>query len=151
MSLRGSGVHEYSVAEGIVLAIKKLKEANDLGEISEAVISVGNLAQIDREVLHELLKILSDEYGLGTVKFLINEEESKFECNHCGFSWGWSQVKNEIMRELCGDVSDCDNPVHFIPDLVNVFMSCPNCKSQDFKIVSGYDVKLLNIRVLKSD
>lgn len=144
-------MHEYSMAEGIVLAIKKLKDINKLASVSEAIISVGNLAQIDKGVLFDLLKILSDEYGLGGINYLIKEEESSFECNQCGFTWSWSQVKDKIIKELCGDVKDCDNPVHFIPDLINVFMNCPNCGSQDFKILSGYDVKLLSVKGVKDD
>ncbi|MEM1679735.1 MAG: hydrogenase/urease maturation nickel metallochaperone HypA [Sulfolobales archaeon] len=144
-------MHEYSIAEGIILAIKKIRDYNNLSIVSEADILVGDLAQIDKEVLLELLNILSEEYGLGRITFSIKEEESKFECNQCGFSWSWSQIRDSIMGELCGGVEDCDNPVHFIPDLINVFMVCPRCKSQDFKIVSGYDVRLLSVKGVKSD
>ncbi len=144
-------MHEYSIAEGIVLTIKKLREVNNLNVVSEAVLSIGSLAQIDKDVLLELLKILSTEYGLGHVNFLVEDEESMFKCNYCGFSWSWSQVKDRIMRELCEDVKDCDNPVHFIPDLINVFMGCPKCGSQDFKILSGYDVKLISVKGVRND
>lgn len=151
MNFKGMAVHEYSIAEGIVSAIKKLKDANNLISISEAVIQIGSLAQIDRNVLLDLLSILSEEYGLGKVNYIIKYEESSFECNQCGFTWSWSHVKESIMGELCGELKDCDNPVHFIPDLINVFMKCLRCGSQDFKIVSGYDVRLISVKGVRND
>ncbi|MEL9997452.1 MAG: hydrogenase/urease maturation nickel metallochaperone HypA [Sulfolobales archaeon] len=142
-------MHEYSVAEGIVLSIKSLMREEGLSEVSEVTVSVGDLAQIDKEVLLELLKILSSEYGLGNVKYVIVSEETTFKCNYCGFSWSWSSVKDSILKDLCGDIVECDNPVHFIPDLINVFMKCPNCGSQDYSILTGYDVRLVSIKGVK--
>ena len=142
-------MHEYSVAEGIVLSVKSLMREEGLSEISEVTVSVGDLAQIDKEVLLELLKILSSEYGLGNVKYVIVGEETTFKCNYCGFSWNWSSVKDSILKDLCGDIVECDNPVHFIPDLINVFMKCPNCGSQDYSILTGYDVRLVSIKGVK--
>jgi len=142
-------VHEYSIAEGVVLSVKSLMREEGLSEVSEVTLSVGDLAQIDKEVLLELLKILSSEYGLGNVKYVIVSEETTFKCNYCGFSWGWSSVKDSILKDLCGDFIECDNPVHFIPDLINVFMKCPKCGSQDYNILTGYDVRLVSIKGVK--
>jgi len=139
-------MHEYSIAEGIILTIKSIMKEERLDEVSEVIISVGDLAQIDREVLLDLLKILSSEYGLGDVKYVINSEETTFKCNYCGYSWSWSSTRDVILKDLCGDVIECDNPIHFIPDLINVFMKCPRCGSQDYSILTGYDVRLVGIK-----
>jgi len=139
-------MHEYSIAEGIILTIKSIMKEERLDEVSEVIISVGDLAQIDREVLLDLLKILSSEYGLGDVKYVINSEETTFKCNYCGYSWSWSSIRDVILKDLCGDVIECDNPIHFIPDLINVFMKCPRCGSQDYSILTGYDVRLVGIK-----
>ena len=133
-------MHEYSLAEGVILAVKSVALKEGLRSVTEVTLSVGDLAQIDREVFLEALKILSSEYGLGDINFVIEGEESSFKCNSCGFEWRWSQVKDSILRELCGDAIECDNPIHFIPDLINAFMKCPKCGSPDFEITSGYDV-----------
>ncbi len=139
-------MHEYSIAEGLVLTIKALKDKEGLTKVVEALIYVGSLAQVDREVLLETLRILGPEYGLEGVNYVIKEEESIFQCNYCGYVWPWSEVRMNVIKELCGDIEDCDNPIHLIPDLVNVFVKCPKCSSQDFKILTGYDVKLISIK-----
>lgn len=139
-------MHEYSLAEGLLLAIKSIMNEERLKEVTEVVISVGSLAQVDREILLELLNMLGPTYGLSNTKYTVTEEESSFQCSRCGFFWSWSSIKDSIIRDLCGTDVDCDNPIHLIPDLVNVFVKCPNCGSPDFRITSGYDVRLVSIR-----
>jgi len=139
-------MHEYSLAEGIIHTVRSVALKEGLRDVTEVTISVGDLAQIDREILLDALRILGNEYGLGSTNFVITSEESTFKCNSCGFEWRWSQVRDLILKELCGDITECDNPVHFIPDLINAFMRCPKCNSPDFEITSGYDVRVVSIR-----
>ena len=78
--------------------------------------------------------------------FVFEVEEARFKCLSCGYSWGFSEVKRKINEIFCGSPDkECDNPIHYVPDLVNSFIRSPKCGSPDFEVVAGRGVYIAKL------
>jgi len=138
-------LHELSLAHGIIETILGIAKQNMLRTVDLIEISVGEMSQIDTELLSFWLKELSKETPIKSAEFKITIEKSRYKCRSCGYEWSWEDVKKSVLQELCGENEECDNPIHFIPELANVFMKCPKCKSLDFEIIGGTGIKIVRI------
>ena len=138
-------MHEFSLAHGVIQTLINLVKQNMLKTIDLIEISVGEMSQIDVELLSFWLRELSKETPIKSAEFKITVERSRYRCRSCGYEWSWEDVKNSVLKELCEEEEECDNPIHFIPELANVFMKCPKCQSPDFEIIGGTGVKILRV------
>ena len=137
-------LHELSIAEAILEFVQNY-EVEKGKKLKRVVVGLGQLTQLDIDLLKDNLKALSEAYGLTHVNFLIKVEKTLFECNVCGFKWSWDEIGTRILKDLCGEERECDNPIHYIPALANVFIKCPECGSLDFTIESGKGVKVIEV------
>ena len=143
-------MHEWAIAEGIVSTVVSFSLKEGAKKVTKVVISVGELSQLNLEILRDAIKELSEGTIMEGAEIVFQVEEAMFKCSSCGFSWSFSSVKKNLLRMFCGeDVEECDNPVHYVPDLVNVFLRCPKCGSPDFEISSGRGVKIVSVEVVK--
>ena len=143
-------MHEWAIAEGIVSTIVSLSLKEGAKKVTKVVISIGELSQLNLEILRDAIKELSEGTIMEDAEIVFQVEEAIFKCLNCGFSWSFGSVKKNLLRMFCGeDVEECDNPVHYVPDLVNVFLRCPKCGSPDFEISSGRGVKIVSVEVVK--
>lgn len=133
-------MHEWSVAESILYTVLEYSRSRGLNRIDRVDIIIGELSQIDLNILRFALKELSRNLGLKENIFNYTVEKTSFRCNICGYEWSFNEFKDELISKF-GE----DNPVHFIPDLVYSFTSCPRCGSKDFKIISGKGVRISRI------
>ncbi|OYT46558.1 MAG: hypothetical protein B6U85_07380 [Desulfurococcales archaeon ex4484_42] len=140
----GDLMHELSLADALLKALSNYAVRNNV-RIRRVILGIGQLAQVDKDLLKDNIVTLAGVYGLDDVKFEFKEEETIFKCNACGHVWRWGEIRDEVLRGLCGDVVECDNPIHYIPALANVFIRCPKCNSLDFEVIKGQGLEVLSI------
>ncbi|MCX8168753.1 MAG: hydrogenase nickel incorporation protein HypA [Candidatus Methanomethylicia archaeon] len=121
-------MHEWALAEAVINTTIKFVEENNLKELKEVIIKIGELQQVDIEIFKFALFELKVEKGLGNVEFKIELVEAKMKCLRCGFNW---KFNGEELKE------DVKEAIHFIPEVVHAFMRCPICKSPDFELTEG--------------
>jgi hydrogenase nickel incorporation protein HypA/HybF len=128
-------VHEWALAEAVVKTVEELVTSNK--DVRHIEVVLGELQAVDEGVfetaLRELLEELRREKGINVEEFKITREEAVFKCMVCGYEWSlkdWSI--GEEFREA----------IHFVPEVVHSYYSCPKCGSRDFEIVRGRGVKV---------
>lgn len=107
-------MHEYSVVASLIdLCLTHLKEQN-AQKVQNIVVSVGERANIDRQLLQSAFEVLQVEYeSLKNTTLTIIKEELLLLCRDC----------NATFHSL-------DNP------------TCPQCNSKNTYITKGRDIKL---------
>lgn len=134
-------MHEWALAESILIAVVEKAGKEHLKKITEIHISLGELQQIEQDIfefaLDEIIK--SKNSTLKDVRIIIEIEEASFQCKNCEHSWKFSGVK----QHLNGTESEA---IHFIPEVVFVHMRCPQCNSPDFEILKGRGVSITSIK-----
>ncbi len=141
-------MHEWSLAEAL---ISKIEEVSSGRTPLHAKVSIGELMEIEVDVLKEALNVLAKERGMDRLTFTINVEETSFKCNSCGLEWKWKEVAKRMAKELepyqIIDEGEPTTPFHFLPYLAHAILKCPKCGSRDFEIKSGNTAKLLSVVV----
>lgn len=139
-------MHEWALAESVITTARNTAEKEHFTEIKEINIQLGELQQIEQDIFKYALDELMDaEHKLfdGT-KINIEIEKSTLQCNNCGHTWNFSDVKTEL--------SDNESEaIHFLPEVAFVHMKCLKCGSPDFKIVSGRGVTIKSIKGSKQE
>jgi hydrogenase nickel incorporation protein HypA/HybF len=134
-------MHEWALAESIVLAAVEEAQKEKLTTITEITVRIGELQQMEKEIflfaLNELAK--SQKPKIKNNAFQLKIEKSTLTCKTCGESWKFSDLK----KKLKGLESES---IHFIPEVVFVHTRCPHCGSPDFEITKGRGVMLTSIK-----
>ncbi len=125
-------MHEWALADAVVTTAKKVAKEENLNEISEIVVKIGELQTISREIFDTALQeVMKDQPKLlKNVVCTLEIEPAAFKCRNCGHEWLFAEVKSNLD-------DDETESIHFIPETAHVFLKCPNCKSPDFEIVKG--------------
>ena len=137
-------MHEWSLAQSIISTLLDLLSSGRCRRISRVVVQVGKLVQIDREILLTALRELSQDTPLRGTSFEIQEVDTKFRCNSCGYTWTWEDVVKSI-EENIQDAElrrACLESMHLVPTTVFAFTRCPRCGSPDFEAIEGMDIKI---------
>ena len=134
-------MHEWALAESIITTAVKTAEKKKLKKIGEIKISIGELQQIEQDILEFALgEIIKSQDGkLKNVKTIIETKESILKCKNCGNKWKFADMK----KKLSDDESES---IHFIPEVTFVHTRCPKCSSPDFEINSGRGVSVTSIK-----
>lgn len=134
-------MHEWALAESIIVAALEASEKEKLKTITEIKINIGELQQIEQDIfefaLEEIKKIHNDK--LKQVKITIKTEKSTLKCKNCEYSWSFDDIK----KKLNDDESEA---IHFIPEVAFVHTRCPKCGSPDFEIITGRGVSITSIK-----
>ena len=133
-------MHEWALAEAIVKSIEYTALNNRRYVIRNVVIRLGELQNIDVDVLNfalqELIKELGESRHIQVLRFSLEIEEATFVCRRCGNKWRLKDLSlSEEEREA----------IHFIPEVVYSYIQCPYCKAHDFDILSGRGVYIASI------
>lgn len=128
-------MHEWALAEGIVRYLSSVVGDRKLKSVK---IGLGELQSVDEEILKfaltELMKTKGYELSEDSVIFV--KRPARFQCRKCGYSWGFSEVSlNDEDREA----------IHFIPEAIHAYVSCPKCGSRDFEVVEGRGVEIVEV------
>jgi hydrogenase nickel incorporation protein HypA/HybF len=135
-------MHEWALAEGVISTATRFAEENGLSKVTEVIVVLGELQQVD----HEVLKFAFEQLKTPLFKnatFVLKSQPAKFRCRQCGHEWDFS------VEKMTDDISEA---IHFVPEMAHVYIKCSNCGSPDFEVVEGRGVWLQTIKgVKKSD
>lgn len=134
-------MHEWALAESIILTVIKESKKKKLKKINEINIIIGELQQIELDIfnfaINEIIKNFSNL--LEKVKINIEIDETKLQCKICNNIWKFSDIKNDL-------TNDESEAIHFIPEVTLVHSRCTKCKSPDFEIISGRKISITSIK-----
>ena len=134
-------MHEWAISENLLNHALARAAKEGVSKISRIGIEVGELRQADPDILRFALEQLKKETIAESAQVDVVRIPASFSCRHCGNRWDFSEEKQRLTSEM-----GSDNPVHYVPDFIYVFMRCPRCDSPDFEIISGRDIGL-SVRV----
>jgi len=132
-------MHEWALAEAVLSTVSQIAEKESLKEVAEVEIKVGELQQIELDILEFALSQLKT-LKLKNVKFHIKTVKAELKCRVCGYKWIFRKEKmNEEIAEA----------IHFVPEIAHTYIKCPKCGSPDFEILKGRGIWLESVKGLK--
>ena len=129
-------MHEWALAEAVVSAASEAAEKEGFREVKEVRIRVGELQQIDEDVLMFALQQVKGPKMKSAV-FKVEEARARLSCRVCGRVWVFDR------RKLDEGVVEA---IHFVPEVAHAYVKCPRCGSPDFEVVEGRGVSLVSVR-----
>ena len=132
-------MHEWALAEAVIAAVSQIAEKEVLKEVTEVKIKVGELQQIELDILEFALSQLKPPKFKHT-KFSIELAKAELKCRVCSYKWFF---KKEKMDENAAEA------IHFVPEIAHAYIKCPKCGSPDFEILEGRGVWLESISGVK--
>jgi hydrogenase nickel incorporation protein HypA/HybF len=132
-------MHEWALAEAVIAATSEIAEKEGLKKITEVKIRVGELQQIEQDILETALEQLKTENFKNTT-FKMENVKAEFKCRVCEHRWVFDKEKVD------GDTAEA---IHFIPEIAHTYIRCPKCGSPDFEIVEGRGVWLESVKGVK--
>jgi len=133
-------MHEWALAEAVIAAASEIAEKEGLREVTEVKIKVGELQQIELDILEFALSQLKPA-KFKNAKFSIETAKAELKCRVCGYEWIF---KKEKLDENTAEA------IHFVPEIAHTYIKCPKCGSPDFEILSGRGVWLETIKGVKN-
>lgn len=130
-------MHEWAISDSILNSAIDSAHAQGILKMTKIRIGVGELGQIDPDILRFALERLKASTVARAATLEIELIPARFSCRSCENEWEFSQVKAKLISDM-----GSDNPVHYVPDFIFSFIRCPRCDSPDFKIVSGREMTL---------
>ena len=134
-------MHEWALAEGVITTATRFAEENGITEVTEVVVVVGELQQVEHEVLEFAFENLKTPL-FKNARFILESQPARFKCRNCGNEWGFT---SEGMTE---EVSEA---IHFVPEMAHVYIKCSECGSPDFEVKEGRGVWLATIKGVRDD
>jgi len=134
-------MHEWALAESILVAAVEAADKEKLKKITEITISLGELQQIEQDIFKFALdEIIKTQKGkLENVKIKIQTEKSALQCKNCNATWNFSDMQKKLNE-------DESESIHFIPEVAFVHTRCPKCGSPDFEITKGRGVSITQLK-----
>jgi hydrogenase nickel incorporation protein HypA/HybF len=132
-------MHEWALAEAIVASVSEIAEKEGLKEVKKVRVRVGELQQVERDVLKFAFCQLKSG-KLRDALFNIRAEKARLKCRACGNQWGFNKRK---LDEYASEA------IHFVPEVAHTYIKCPKCGSPDFEIVRGRGVVIESIEGVK--
>ena len=133
-------MHEWALAEAILKSAERVAQQENLKEVTEVTIKVGELQQAEPPILRFALNQMKSDI-FKKAKFRILKSKSTLKCRVCGTAWQFN------FRKLDKATAEA---IHFVPEAAHSFVKCPKCGSPDFEVVSGRGVWLEDIKGVKS-
>jgi len=132
-------MHEWALAEAILKSAQEIATKENLKEVTEVTIRVGELQQVERPILRFAILQMKPLLFKNT-KFHILTAKSMLRCRVCSTVWHFdSKSVDEETAEA----------IHFVPEVAHSYIKCPKCGSPDFEIASGRGVWLENVKGAK--
>jgi hydrogenase nickel incorporation protein HypA/HybF len=132
-------MHEWALAEAILASAKQVAEQENLKEVTEVTIKVGELQQVEPPILRFALTQMKTDL-FKNAKFHILKINSTLKCRICDTKWQFN------LKKLDKATAEA---IHFVPEASHSFIKCPKCGSPDFEIINGRGVWLQNIKGVK--
>jgi len=138
-------MHEWSIADAVCRTVVKSIGAKKVVKLE---IRVGELAQLDVDLLREALEILAEGTPLQGAEIAIEVERAEMHCNKCGYECGLAELLSTIPAsspKVADEGGTLDLPLHYYPNLVYALARCPRCGSRDFEVRGGKSVEIERI------
>jgi hydrogenase nickel incorporation protein HypA/HybF len=132
-------MHEWALAEAILVTATQIAEKEQLKQVTEVTIRIGELQDVEKNILRFALNELKSD-TFSKAKFRLLKAKTTLKCRVCGTSW---QFKKGTLDTATAEA------IHFVPEAAHTFVKCPKCGSPDFEIASGRGVWLDNIKGAK--
>jgi len=132
-------MHEWALAEAVISTASQIAEKEGVKEVTEVKIKVGELQQIELDILDFALSQLKTSKFKKT-NFNIETLKAELQCRVCGYRWIFSR---ENLDENTAEA------IHFVPEIAHTYIKCPKCDSPDFEILQGRGIWLESIRGVK--
>jgi hydrogenase nickel incorporation protein HypA/HybF len=132
-------MHEWALAEAIIATASEIANKEKLKKVTEINIKVGELQQIEKEILQFALSQLKPASFTST-KFHITKAKTTLQCRNCGKTWLFE--KNKLEETTV-------EAIHFVPEVAHCYIECPKCGSPDFEITKGRGIWIENIKGTK--
>ena len=132
-------MHEWALAEAILKSATQIAEKENLAEVTEVNIKIGELQQIEPQILRTALSQMKTDI-FKNAKFHILKSKSTLKCRVCNTAW---ELNFKKLDESTAEA------IHFVPEVAHTYIKCPSCGSPDFEILSGRGVWLENIKGAK--
>jgi hydrogenase nickel incorporation protein HypA/HybF len=132
-------MHEWALAEAILVTATQIAEKEQLKQVTEVTIRIGELQDVEKNILRFALNELKSD-TFSKAKFRLLKAKTTLKCRVCGTSW---QFKKGTLDTATAEA------IHFVPAAAHTFVKCPKCGSPDFEIASGRGVWLDNIKGAK--
>ncbi len=134
-------MHEWALAEGVIATANRVAKDQNITEITEVQVVIGELQQIEHEIIEFALDQLRTE-KMKKTKFVIMIAPAKFKCRKCGAEWTFKTV---------GLKEEESEAIHFVPEMAHVYVKCSECGSPDFEVKEGRGVWLASIKGVKNN
>jgi hydrogenase nickel incorporation protein HypA/HybF len=129
-------MHEWALAEAVITAAQQIAEKEKLREIREVNIKIGELQQVEQDILSFALSQLKPA-NFKNAEFHIAKAKTTLKCRVCGNTWLFRKSKLD---------EETAEAIHFVPEVAHAYIKCPKCGSPDFEICEGRGVWLENIK-----
>ncbi len=128
-------MHEWAVAEGIVEALVERGRKEGAKRITGFRLILGEIQGVEEEALRFALRELSRGTMLEGAEVTVERERGRVGCRGCGFEW------------FPGEGSGEEEALHFLPDLLPLFLKCPRCGSVDLEIRGGRGIWVSSLEI----
>ena len=132
-------MHEWALAEAVISTTSQIAEKEGIKEVTEVKIKVGELQQIELDILEFALSQLKTAKFKNT-RFNMEIMKAQLKCNVCDHQW------NFIGENLDENTAEA---IHFVPEIAHTHIKCPECDSPDFEILQGRGIWLESIKGVK--
>ena len=132
-------MHEWALAEAILKSATQIAKQENLKEVTEVTIKIGELQQVEPQILRTALSQMKTDI-FKNAKFHILKSKSTLKCRVCNTTW---QLNLKKLDKTTAEA------IHFVPEVAHTYIKCPSCGSPDFEIVTGRGVWLENIKGAK--
>jgi len=129
-------MHEWGLAEAVISTVSQIAEKEGLREVTEVEIKVGELQQIELDVLEFALSQLKTS-KFKNAKFNIETVKAELKCRVCGYKWIFK--KEKVGKETA-------EAIHFVPEIAHAYIKCAKCGSLDFEVLQGRGVWLESVK-----
>ena len=129
-------MHEWALAEAVIASVIEIAEKEELSEVTDVKITVGELQQIELDILEFVLSQLKKE-KFGKTQFEIETKKAKLKCRVCDHRWFFGE---ENIDEETAEA------IHFVPEIAYTCIRCSKCGSPDFEIMQGRGVWLERVK-----
>jgi hydrogenase nickel incorporation protein HypA/HybF len=133
-------MHEWALAEAIIAAASEVAEKERLKEVKEVKIKVGELQQLEVDILEFALSQLKPA-RFKNARFSIKIIKAKLKCRVCCYTWFFRKEKLD---------KNTSEAIHFVPEIAHTYIKCPKCGSPDFEILHGRGLWLESIKGVKN-
>ena len=134
-------MHEWALAESVISAASQIAEKEDLIEVTEVNIRLGELQQVELDIFRFALTQLRPQ-KLKDTKFNIEKTEAELKCRACGHQWKLARTNLD---------EETSEAIHFVPEIAHAYIKCPRCGSPDFEILQGRGIWIESIKGAKQD